>query len=79
MFDGVSTGNPLLPILDPNYVVSQIINGVKTDKEEIFLPNIVLITYLSRLILPVGFRDFMLRVLGISRAMEDFKGQRQIK
>jgi hypothetical protein len=79
MFDGVQTGNPLLPILDPKYVVSEIINGVKTDKEEIFLPGIVMISYLSRLIMPVGIRDYMLRVLGIARAMEDFKGQRQVK
>lgn len=79
MFDGVKTGNPLLPILDPKYVVAEIMNAVKTEKEEIYLPNIVMITYLSRLILPTVVRDSILRIMGVSRAMSDFQGQRQVK
>lgn len=78
MFDGVNSPNPLLPILQPDWVVSNIIHAVKTNQEELFLPSFIGVGYLARVLLPTKARDYILRLLGVARAMQDFQGKRTV-
>jgi hypothetical protein len=78
MFLGVKSPNPLFPILEPQYVVDQIMKAVLTNEIELFLPSTVTITYLARFLFPVGVRDWVQDRLAISKSMDEFKGLRKI-
>jgi len=79
MFDGVKSPNPLLPIQDQNDVAARIIKAIKTNQEELYLPRVILLSYLLRFI-PVPARDILEEyVLKISNTMDEFKGLRRLK
>jgi len=78
MFDGVKSPNPLLPIQDQYYVAKEIVRAVKTGRKELYLPRIVIVAYLARL-LPLEVRDWLdEKIFKISCSMDDFKGQRRV-
>jgi len=79
MFDGVKSTSPLLPILEPKYVVEQIMKAVKTNQEELFLPGIVLLSFLMRFFVTSEWRDQMATLFGLNQSMDQFHGQRRVK
>jgi all-trans-retinol dehydrogenase (NAD+) len=75
MFEGVKTRFPLLlPILKKEYVVKRIVKAVLKDKKRLIMPRFVYTVFLLR-ILPVTIMDGIANFLGISHAMDDFKGR----
>jgi all-trans-retinol dehydrogenase (NAD+) len=75
MFEGVKTRFPLLlPILKKEYVVKRIVKAVLKDKKRLIMPRFVYTVFLLR-ILPVPIMDAVANFLGISHAMDDFKGR----
>ena len=75
MFDGVKTRfSWLLPILQPEYVVTKIIVGIRRRKARIILPRFVHTTWLVRL-LPVRAGDRLMKFLGMTESMENFRGR----
>lgn len=78
MFEGASKASLLLPILKPDYVADSVVEAVLTDTAELYLPAIVRIGFLARL-LPCGLRDQIDRMFfGLGSTMDDFKGKRAI-
>jgi len=79
MFDGVKSGNPLLPILDPKWVVRSIIKAVKTNSHVVYLPFMVKLIFIMRYV-PEEWRDWIdSRLVGLSRSMDEFHGIRKLK
>jgi all-trans-retinol dehydrogenase (NAD+) len=75
MFEGVKTRfSLLLPILKKEYVVKRIVKAVLKDKKRLIMPRFVYTVFLLR-ILPVSIMDAIANFLGISHAMDDFKGR----
>ena len=74
MFDGVKPMF-LMPILEPNYVVTQIMRAVKGNKASCWLPLLTWIGPLLRTLLPVWLFDLIGRWLGLTAAMSHFKGR----
>eukprot|EP01094_Clydonella_sp_ATCC50884_P025815 TRINITY_DN691_c0_g1_i1.p1 TRINITY_DN691_c0_g1~~TRINITY_DN691_c0_g1_i1.p1 ORF type:complete len:281 (+),score=100.48 TRINITY_DN691_c0_g1_i1:47-889(+) len=76
MFAGVQTRFPIiLPILEPNYVVNNIVNYILWDKEALYLPGVVRLNFFFRAILPPSCYDWVADFLGISSNMDEFKGR----
>ena len=73
MFDGVKS--PFIPILKPEYVVSQIMNAVKRNRAVLYLPRMVGFIYILRGILPTCMWDWISKFIGISKSMNSFKGR----
>lgn len=74
MFDGVSS--PIIPILDPNYVVQKIIKAVAKDKIFLRMPWLINFVPLLKGILPVRVFDILAdKVFGIYHSMKTFKGR----
>jgi len=73
MFDGVKN-SLLFPVLDPEYVVTEIVKGVLTNQAEIFLPKLLKIRFFTRLF-PSGVADYLNKATGVSRSMDTFKGR----
>jgi len=79
MFDGVKNTNPFLSILDPNYVVSRIMEAARMDQEELIIPEfMVKQTFIARYLLPSQIRDVVSGWMGLDRTMDDFHGKRRI-
>jgi all-trans-retinol dehydrogenase (NAD+) len=74
MFDGVKSSF-ILPILDPEWVVNQIMSAVRRDKAVVYLPRILGFVYILRGILPTWMWDWASRFIGINRTMDSFKGR----
>ncbi|MCB1323348.1 MAG: SDR family NAD(P)-dependent oxidoreductase, partial [Leptospiraceae bacterium] len=75
MFAGVrSRFSFLLPILKPEFVVREIIRAVKKNRKRLILPRFVYLIYPTRM-LPIGVFDWIVRLLGIHRAMDHFHGR----
>jgi len=76
MFAGVKTKFPLLlPILDEGYVTERIVDAVKHKDYILVLPAIVRLSWLGRFIFPVSVGDYLLEFLGVTDAMDEFKGR----
>ena len=74
MFDGVKA--PLLtPILEPEYIVGQIMKGIKNNEILIREPFIVNSLPLLRGLLPTRAFDYVAEKLGVYNSMDDFKGR----
>jgi len=73
MFEGVKT-NPILPILDEDYVVNKIVNAIQHNDEHLVIPWLVNLVYIARL-LPVPVMDWLTDVVGVSKSMDGFKGR----
>lgn len=75
MFDGVKTRfNFLLPIIDQNYAADKIVKYVKRNRAMLMMPWLVNLVPLLRL-LPVAVYDCTAAFLGVSSAMDGFKGR----
>ncbi|HJW33597.1 MAG TPA: SDR family oxidoreductase [Holophagaceae bacterium] len=75
MFEGVKTRLPwLLPILRPEDVAARVICAVERDRARLLMPWAVhLVTPLR--ILPVSWFDALMRWLGVSMSMDEFRGR----
>ena len=77
MFAGASTRfSWLLPILQPDYVVRRIMTAIERNRSRLILPRFVLALPVARVLPPVLF-DAVLRLLGVSRSMDHFRGRQR--
>lgn len=75
MFAGVKTRLPwLLPILKPEEVARRVIRAIERDQARVLMPWAVHLVNPLR-ILPVTWFDTLMRWLGVSASMDDFKGR----
>ena len=74
MFDGARPATPLLPIQDPDRTAERILRAIRRGKRRLFLPRFVITTYLVHLA-PLPVFDFVLRLLGVTRSMDNFRGR----
>ncbi|MGD8923793.1 MAG: hypothetical protein PVG64_02625, partial [Syntrophobacterales bacterium] len=75
MFAGVKTRfSFLLPILDAENVAERIVNGIARKKRRVIMPPMVYSTWLVRL-LPVDIYDWVVTLLGVNNAMDEFHGR----
>ncbi len=75
MFAGVKTRLPwLLPILQPADVAQRVIRAIERDQPRLLMPWAVHLVNPLR-ILPVGWFDALMRWLGVSASMDDFRGR----
>ena len=75
MFAGVKTRVPwLLPILTPDKVVRRLLRAIERDRARLLLPWAVHLVNPLR-ILPVPWFDALMRLLGVSASMDDFRGR----
>ena len=75
MFEGVKTRLPwLLPILRPEDVAARVIRAIEWDQPRLLMPWAVHLVNPLRL-LPVAWFDTLMRWLGVSASMDDFRGR----
>ena len=75
MFEGASTRFPrLLPILQPDDVVRRIMIAIERNRSRLIMPRFVLALPVARVLPPVLF-DAVLRILGVNRSMDHFRGR----
>lgn len=76
MFQGVKTRFPLLlPILEPEYVVSKIMSAIQNDQALLMTPRLLYLTPMLRTLLPVSLFDWAADFLGVTSSMDEFKGR----
>ena len=76
MFEGVKTRVPLLlPIMRPELVARRIVRALARAEEVVLLPGFVRTSWLCRFLFPTSVCDFLLRLMGITASMDDFKGR----
>lgn len=75
MFDGVTSGSPLLAIQKADPSASTILDAVESTKRELLLPGMVRSVRYFRL-LPVSVFDWLADIFGINKAMKTFRGRR---
>jgi len=77
MFEGVkSRASWLLPILDPDSVTEKIVRAIRKERRRVLLPPTIASIYAARL-LPTWLFDALMRALGVTRSMDEFKGHSQ--
>lgn len=74
MFDGIKPMF-LMPILEPGYVVSQIMRAVKGDRATCWMPLMTWIGPMLRSLLPTWLFDLIGKWLGMTATMSHFKGR----
>jgi all-trans-retinol dehydrogenase (NAD+) len=75
MFEGVkSRVSWLLPILDPDSVTAKIVRAIRKQRRRVFLPPVIASIYFARLF-PTWLFDALMRALGVTRSMDEFKGR----
>jgi all-trans-retinol dehydrogenase (NAD+) len=78
MFDGVSAPwyvNLLMPIMQPEYVVEQMVGAIRRNEPMLLLPPFANLAPLLKPLLPTGAYDFILDdVLQMNKTMQHFKG-----
>lgn len=76
MFDGVKS--PVIPILKPNYVSTQIIKAIEKNKVFLRMPFLINFVTLLKGLFPFRIFDFLAgNVFGIYKSMDDFKGRKK--
>ena len=75
MFNGVSSHNFLLPILEEDWASSRIVTAIRYDEPVLIMPSFTKWCCLLRCIFPVWVGDFTARILGINKSMDTFKGR----
>lgn len=76
MFTGAKTKAPfLLPILQPDYVASRVLEAAATHRTMLNMPRYTYILTLTMAV-PVTVRDFIYDFMGIGENMADFKQNR---
>jgi len=79
MFDGVTSIGLMMKILQPEPVVDSIVEAILTNRHELYLPAwMPYLTFLMRAFLPSYIRDMSNDILGVSKSMDQFKGQRRV-
>ncbi|XP_068236727.1 epidermal retinol dehydrogenase 2-like [Palaemon carinicauda] len=73
MFDGVRS--KLIPILSPEYVASEAVDGILLNKQMVILPGFCRLLIILKLILPLKGGYMMYKACGGHMTMEDFKGR----
>jgi len=80
MFEGVETYAPrLLPILEPSYVIDQIMEAILTNKEELILPRFCYWVVFAKSFLPTKAYLLVSDYFGVSKTMDHFVGRNKIK
>ncbi|MEA5444323.1 SDR family oxidoreductase [Gammaproteobacteria bacterium AB-CW1] len=75
MFAGVKTRwRWLLPILKPEQVVRRTLKAIQRNRSRLIMPWLVYTAWPARL-LPVPVFDALMRLLGITRSMDEFRGR----
>lgn len=74
MFDGASSPNVLLPILQPEAVVRKIFRALESGKRQLILPSSAVVANWLKL-LPVLVADHISDLLGINSTMDHFTGR----
>ena len=74
MFEGASSPNALLPILDPKTVVDKIFAALESGKHQLILPSTAAIAQWLKL-LPVPVADRVSDLMGINATMDHFIGR----
>ena len=74
MFDGASSPNMLLPILQPDTVVHKIFRALESGKRQLILPSSAVVANWLKL-LPVPVADQINDLLGINSTMDRFTGR----
>ncbi|KHN79199.1 Epidermal retinol dehydrogenase 2 [Toxocara canis] len=78
MFDGVRTKSPnLLPILQPQYVVDQIMEAILTNKETLLLPRFCYFVMFMTSFLPTKAINILADYYGTTTSMNKFVGRSQ--
>jgi len=79
MFNGVKTRFPLLlPILEQEYVTSQILRSIKRRHAFLIMPFSVNFIFLARLF-PTPIYDFIGNLLGVNQSMDTWIGRQEEK
>ena len=74
MFDGAKAGL-LLPLLEPDAVVSTVWKAMKKGRPMLVMPKTVLLNETIKGVLPTPFRDFLGgKIFGVHKTMDEFKG-----
>lgn len=67
MFEGVRTRfSFLLPILEPDYVADQIVQGILENSNAVHLPTIVNLNHFTKFFFPTWFCDALADFLGLN-------------
>lgn len=74
MFDGASSPNPLLPILEPTEVANKIFRALEAGKRQLILPPAAALANGLK-VLPVPLADQLRDLMGINSTMEHFTGR----
>ncbi len=74
MFDGVKSGSPFLPILEPQPTVNRIVAAIESTRRELLLPSMVWSVRLFRLF-PASWFDAIADLFGINKSMATFRGR----
>jgi all-trans-retinol dehydrogenase (NAD+) len=78
MFDGVTTRFPwMLPILDPEYVVDRIMDGVLCNQAIVCIPRIVYVFAYMKTIVPTKAFLLVSNFVGLNQSMAEFKGRQK--
>lgn len=74
MFEGAKA--PILcPLISPEKVVEKAWKAMITGRAHIFLPPVVYVNRILRVVLPVPLYDTIMRLFGVYRAMDNFVGR----
>uniref|UniRef100_A0A7M5XFK1 Short-chain dehydrogenase/reductase 3 n=2 Tax=Clytia hemisphaerica TaxID=252671 RepID=A0A7M5XFK1_9CNID len=80
MFDGVSSGSPiLLPLLEVDFTVESIVCGVLNDEETIYVPRMLLPLMILKNLAPSALMKPLSDYLKLHTQMNDFKGRKEGK
>lgn len=78
MFEGVHTRFPLLlPILKSEYVARRIVGAINSGKTRLIMPRFIYSVFFLRF-LPIPVMDAIADFFGISRAMDQFTGRKDL-
>lgn len=76
MFHGISLAHQwAFPLLDEGYVARRIIQAIRQETEVLILPFTGMLASVLKAAVPAWFSDWVLNFLGLSTAMETFKGR----
>ena len=73
MFEGVKTDFPLLPMLDQDWVSNRIITAIRQEEPVLIMPWFASLGITARGILPSWSFDHLMRLVGATSTMQDFK------
>jgi short-subunit dehydrogenase len=75
MFEGAKAA-PLLPLLEPEDVVSEVWKAMQKGSAFVLMPKTILVSEAMKGLLPTGLRDLIGgRIIGVHKTMEDFVGR----